>query len=456
MLIQLFKRAIIFIATFMPSKIVVFLFAFRIGKRYIFDPRKLIDSNYTRAFLKKTYSSFCFYANLFAYLHGGRMELLLIEGKVPIYVYGNDIETEVMEQLNRVKDLPFFKKQIVIMPDFHAGKGCVIGFTGYFNEVVIPNIVGVDIGCGVYTYPLGRLGKINLQKLDAFVKGNIPLGLTCRTKNNARKLSLSKEDRKFLKEMTAVLTKKFGIDLNEPLLQVGTLGSGNHFIELGVDDEENYYLTVHSGSRNLGLRVCVHFYKRAVEYTQKVMPHLHKDLSFLPLNKGGQDYMEAMKLAQRYADINRKMMLKLIIENFFRQEFNESKIIKSVHNYIDVERDYCVRKGAISAHKDEKVVIPFNLVYGLIIGRGKGVKKLNFSAPHGAGRKISRRKAREKLSFKEFKEVVMKAGVYSSTVSSKTIDEAPMAYKNPDEILEFLPQTVEIERFVRPIYNVKG
>ncbi|OMH40664.1 RtcB family protein [Desulfurobacterium indicum] len=380
----------------------------------------------------------------------------MIEGKIPIYVYGKNIVPEVMKQLNMIKDIPFFKKQIVIMPDFHAGKGCVIGFTGYFDEVVIPNIVGVDIGCGVYTYPLGRLERVNLQKLDAFVKGNIPLGLACRTKSNAKKIPLLKDEKKFLKEMTVILTKKYGIGLNEPLLQVGTLGSGNHFIELGMDDKGNYYLTVHSGSRNLGLRVCIYFHKKAVEYTQKIMPYLHKDLSFLPLNKGGRDYIEAMRLAQAYADINRKVMLRLIVESFFGQEFDESKVIKSVHNYIDVDRDYCVRKGAISAHKDEKVVIPFNLVYGLIIGRGKGVKKLNFSAPHGAGRKMSRRKARESLSLKDFKNVVKNARIYSSTVSARTIDESPMAYKDPDEILEFLPQTVEIERFVRPIYNVKG
>ncbi|WP_457567608.1 RtcB family protein [Desulfurobacterium sp.] len=384
------------------------------------------------------------------------MEPIVIEGKVPVYIYGREIEPEVMEQILRIKDLPFFKHRIVIMPDFHAGKGCVIGFTGYFDGVVVPNVVGVDIGCGVYAYPVGKLEKIDLQKLDAFIRGNIPLGLSSRTRNNARKLPLTRDERGFLKEMTVILEKRFGIELNEPMLQVATLGSGNHFIELGVDEEGSYYLTVHSGSRNLGLRVCVHFYKKAVEYTQKIMPHIHRDLSFLPIDKGGKDYVEAMKLAQRYADINRKVMMRLIIERFFNQSFDESKIIKSVHNYIDVERDCCVRKGAISAHRDERVVIPFNLVNGLIIGRGKGVRELNFSAPHGAGRKMSRRKAREVLSLEAFKEAVKKAGVYSSTVSFKTIDEAPMAYKKPEEILEFLPKTVAIEKFVRPVYNVKG
>ncbi|SNR72673.1 RtcB family protein [Desulfurobacterium atlanticum] len=382
--------------------------------------------------------------------------MVIIEGRVPIYVYAENPESDVIDQVERIKNLPFFRKQIVIMPDCHVGKGCVIGFTGYFDDVVVPNIVGVDIGCGVYTYFLGRIKKINLSKLDAFIKGKIPLGLTSRTKKDAKTLPLLRDEILFLKELERILIKKFGVNINDPVLQIGTLGSGNHFIEIGIDEDGNYYLTVHTGSRNLGLKVCNHFYRKAVDYSQKVMPQLPKDLSFLPMEKGGKDYIEGMKLAQKYADINRKVILRIIVEQFFRQEFSEEKIIKSVHNYIDVDRDFCVRKGAISAHKDEMVVIPFNLVDGLIIGRGKGVEKLNFSAPHGAGRKLSRKKAKETISVKEFSKVVKSAGVFSSTISSRTVDEAPMAYKNKDEILKFLPETVEIERFVKPIYNIKG
>lgn len=391
------------------------------------------------------------------------MKPLVIEGKVPIYVYAKDLEPEVIFQIERIKDLPFFRDKIVIMPDCHAGKGCVIGFTGYFDDVVIPNIVGVDIGCGVYTYPLNLkvnpnnpAEEINLKKLDAFVKGNIPTGLTSRTKSNAKKLPLSREDKELLSEIRSVLINTYGIDLQDPLLQVGTLGSGNHFLELGVDSEGFVYLTVHTGSRNLGLRVCNFFYRKAKEYTKKVMPDLPADLSFLPMKKGGRDYIRAMRLAQKYADLNRRTILKLIVEGFFKEEFDESKLIKSVHNYIDVDRNMCVRKGAISAHKGERVVIPFNLTTGLIIGKGKGVRELNFSAPHGAGRKVSRRKAKEMFTVADFRKAVEEAGVYSSTVSKDTLDEAPFAYKDPKEILEFLPKTVEIERFVKPIYNLKG
>jgi len=391
------------------------------------------------------------------------MEPLVIDGKVPIYVYGKNLEPEVLAQIERIKDLPFFRDKIVIMPDCHAGKGCVIGFTGYFDDVVVPNIVGVDIGCGVYTYPLNLKvdpnnpkGEINLRKLDAFIKGNIPTGLTSRTKSNAKKLPLSKEDKDILSEIRSVLINAYRIDIQEPLLQVGTLGSGNHFLELGVDEGGRVYLTVHTGSRNLGLRVCNFFYRKAKEYSQRAMPKLPAELSFLPMKKGGRDYIKAMRLAQRYADLNRKVILRIIVEGFFKEEFDESKIIKSVHNYIDVDRDMCVRKGAISAHKGERVVIPFNLTTGLIIGRGKGVRELNFSAPHGAGRKVSRRKAKELFTVSDFKRAVEEAGVFSSTVSKETLDEAPFAYKDPREILEFLPKTVEIERFVKPIYNLKG
>jgi len=392
------------------------------------------------------------------------MEPQLIEGRVPIYIYARDVEPEVLAQIEKIKDLPFFREKIVVMPDCHAGKGCVIGFTGYFDDVVVPNIVGVDIGCGVYTYPLGiKVDKrnprdsIDLRKFDAFVKGNIPIGLTSRTKNSAKKLPLSKGDRELLKEIRSVLIDTYRIDLQEPLLQVGTLGSGNHFLELGYDVESGeLYLTVHTGSRNLGLRVCNFFQNKAKEYTKKAMPNLPKDLSFLPLKKGGREYLRAMKLAQRYADLNRRTILKLIVEDFFKEEFKGEKLIKSVHNYIDLERDMCVRKGAISAHKDERVVIPFNLVDGLIIGRGKGKRELNFSAPHGAGRKLSRKKAKEIFTVKEFKEAVEKAGVYSSTISKDTLDEAPFAYKEPDQILEFLPKSVVVERRIKPIYNLKG
>ncbi len=384
------------------------------------------------------------------------IEPTVIEGRVPIYVYAKEIEPEVRAQIERLKDLPFFRDKIVIMPDCHAGKGCVIGFTGYFDEVVIPNIVGVDIGCGVYTYPLGKKVNVNLPKFDAFVKGKIPTGLTSRSKKNAKKLPLSKEDKELLSEIRSVLINTYKIDLNDPLLQVGTLGSGNHFLELGVSDEGELYLTVHTGSRNLGLRVCNHFQRKAREYTQKIMPDLPSDLSFLPLNKGGREYLRAMRLAQRYADLNRRTILKIIVEEFFKEEFKEEKLIKSVHNYIDLDRDMCVRKGAISAHRGERVVIPFNLTTGLIIGRGKGVKELNCSAPHGAGRKLSRRKAKELFSVSDFRKAVEEAGVYSSTVSKETLDEAPFAYKDPEEILEFLPKSVEIEKFVKPIYNLKG
>ena len=392
------------------------------------------------------------------------MKPLIIEGKVPIYIYAKDLEPEVLNQIERIKDLPFFRDKIVIMPDCHAGKGCVIGFTGYFNEVVIPNIVGVDIGCGVYTYPLNLKVNpenpqedINFKELDKFIKRKIPLGLTSRNLSDAKNLPLSKKDKELLKELRQVLINTYKIpDLQDPILQVGTLGSGNHFIELDIDKDGRVYVTVHSGSRNLGLKVCNYFQRKAWEYVSSRGEKLPKDLAYLPLNKGGKDYLKAMGLAQKYADLNRRMILKLIVENYFEEFFDENKIIKSVHNYIDLDRDECVRKGAISAYKGEKLVIPFNMKDGLILAEGLGNKELNMSAPHGAGRKVSRKKAKEMFNVNDFKKVMKEAGVYSSTVNKKTLDEAPFAYKDPNQILEFLPKTAKVLKWLKPIYNIKG
>ena len=392
------------------------------------------------------------------------MKPLIIEGKVPIYIYAKDLEPEVLNQIERIKDLPFFRDKIVIMPDCHAGKGCVIGFTGYFNEVVIPNIVGVDIGCGVYTYPLNLKVNsenpqedINFKELDKFIKKKIPLGLTSRNLSDAKNLPLSKKDKELLKELRQVLINTYKIpDLQDPILQVGTLGSGNHFIELDIDKDGRVYVTVHSGSRNLGLKVCNYFQRKAWEYVSSRGEKLPKDLAYLPLNKGGKDYLKAMGLAQKYADLNRRMILKLIVENYFEEFFDENKIIKSVHNYIDLDRDECVRKGAISAYKGEKLVIPFNMKDGLILAEGLGNKELNISAPHGAGRKVSRKKAKEMFNVNDFKKVMKEAGVYSSTVNKKTLDEAPFAYKDPNQILEFLPKTAKVLKWLKPIYNIKG
>ena len=392
------------------------------------------------------------------------MKPLVIEGRVPIYIYAYNLEPEVLNQIERIKDLPFFRDKIVIMPDCHAGKGCVIGFTGYFDEVVIPNIVGVDIGCGVYTYPLNLKVNpknpqedIDFRALDKFIKKRIPLGLKSRNLSDAKNLPLSKKDQELLKEIRKVLIGTYKIpELQDPILQVGTLGSGNHFIELDIDNEGQVYLTVHSGSRNLGLKVCNYFQRKAWDYVLMKGEKLSKDLAYLPLSKGGKDYLKAMNLAQKYADLNRRMILKLIVEKFFGEYFDENKIIKSVHNYIDLDRDGCVRKGAISAYKGEKVVIPFNMKDGLILGEGLGNKELNFSAPHGAGRKVSRRKAKELFNVNEFKKIMQEAGIYSSTVNKKTLDEAPFAYKDPQEILEFLPKTVKVLKWLKPIYNIKG
>ncbi len=385
------------------------------------------------------------------------MKPLVVEGKVPAYVYAKSVDEQTMQQIRILADTFLFRDKIVIMPDCHGGRGAVIGFTGYFNDVVVPNVVGVDIGCGVYAYKLSFKGEVDLKGLDKFIKANIPTGLTSRSEKSARKLPLSKQDKELLSEIESVIQGTYGVSLSvKPVYQLATLGSGNHFIELGKDDEGNLYLSVHTGSRNLGLKVCNHFQRLAKSYTKERFPEIPASLAFLPLRGEGRKYLRAMRLAQSYADLNRRLILKIIVEGFFKEDFNERSLIESVHNYIDLDRDMCVRKGAISAHKGQRVIIPLNLVKGSVIGVGVGNEKLNFSAPHGAGRKLPRKRAKRELSVSDFAKQVKEAGVYSSTISKDTLDEAPAAYKDPDEIIEFLPQVIKIEKFIKPIYNLKG
>jgi len=243
------------------------------------------------------------------------MKPLVIEGRVPIYIYAYNLEPEVLNQIERIKDLPFFRDKIVIMPDCHAGKGCVIGFTGYFDEVVIPNIVGVDIGCGVYTYPLNLKVNpknpqedIDFRALDKFIKKRIPLGLKSRNLSDAKNLPLSKKDQELLKEIRKVLIGTYKIpELQDPILQVGTLGSGNHFIELDIDNEGQVYLTVHSGSRNLGLKVCNYFQRKAWDYVLMKGEKLSKSKgNFTPpdkrINQLGAEILRLWVSGEDYRD----------------------------------------------------------------------------------------------------------------------------------------------------------
>jgi len=351
--------------------------------------------------------------------------------------------------INFLNHPAFSRSPIVIMPDCHAGMGAVIGFTMPLRDHVIPSVVGVDIGCGVYAYNLEQ-GKVKFKELDHFIKEKIPSGGSVRTAQTALVHFVNPT---LLKDVQAVCSK-IGEDFERTVWSVGTLGGGNHFIELNEDKDKNVWLAIHSGSRHFGLAVAEFHQKKAKQLMLKMFhgASAYNGLEFLPMDLGGEEYLQDMRVAQRFADINRELMAWSIITGFFHQEFTETESIKSVHNYIGV--DNIIRKGAISAKAGERVIIPLNMRDGSIIGVGKGSSKWNFSAPHGAGRKFSRTKAKEKFTLAKFEEEMK--GVWSSCIKAKTLDESPMAYKDASDILDNISETVDVQDIMKPIYNFKA
>lgn len=395
-------------------------------------------------------------------------------------IFTNNIEEEALNQINLLLEQEAFKDcKVRIMPDVHAGAGCVIGFTGNLGDKVIPNIVGVDIGCGMLCVELGKV-NIDLEKLDNIIRQYIPSGFDV---HEERKIKFDK-----LQELKCYRELK---DTKRLERSIGTLGSGNHFIEVDKDEEGNKYLVIHTGSRNLGKQVAEYYQELAnqlcnynkIEYLerkeklireykeqgrkqeiQKALEELAKeysenrnkipkDLAYLE-GQYREDYLYDMKICQEYAQVNRKTIANIILKNLFEDKnINNFKHFETIHNYISFE-DNIVRKGAISAKKDELVLIPINMRDGCIIAKGKGNDDWNQSAPHGAGRIMSRMEAKKKLNLKDFEETMK--GIYTTSVSEDTLDEAPFAYKPMQEIINNIGDTVEIIKIIKPIYNFKA
>ena len=396
--------------------------------------------------------------------------------KKDLKIFTDDIEQEAVDQINLLLEQePFKDCKVRIMPDVHAGTGCVIGFTADLGDKVIPNIVGVDIGCGMLCIELGNI-DLDLEKIDKVINENIPAGRNIREQKlmNFDKIN----DLYCLRELKE--TKKFN-------KSIGTLGGGNHFIEVDVDEEGNKYLVIHTGSRNLGKQVADYYQNLAIELCsgkeemykrkeeiiktykeqgrkseiQKALkeleakckqnkPELPNELCYLT-GKYREMYLHDMRICQSYATSNRANIARQILINI-KMDTN-LPYIETVHNYISFE-DNIVRKGAIRANKGERVIIPINMRDGSIIAVGKGNKDWNNSAPHGAGRLMSRRKAKETFKLEEFKKSM--ADIYSTSVLEETIDEAPFAYKPMQEIIDNIQDTVEIEKIIKPIYNFKA
>ena len=390
-------------------------------------------------------------------------------------IFTKNIDDKAVEQINLLLEQEAFKdSKVRIMPDVHAGKGCVIGFTGNLGNKVIPNIVGVDIGCGMFCANLGKV-DIDYEKLDKFINEKIPSGMNVNT---------SKIADFDLKQLYCYNKLK-----NYQWIEnsVGSLGGGNHFIEIDEADSGEKYLIIHSGSRNLGTQVADYYQYLAdqlcnydlVEYQNKrkevlttykelgkaneiqdTLISLKKeyeenknkipyDLAYLE-NEYRDDYLHDMKLCQEFAVLNRYTMAKTISDYM---GWNLDDYFESVHNYISFE-DNIVRKGAISAKKGEKVIIPINMRDGCIIGIGKGNEDWNNSAPHGAGRIMSRAQAMQQINLEEYKKSMQK--IYTTSVTEETKDEAPFVYKPIEEILENIIPTVEVIKVIKPTYNFKS
>ena len=380
-------------------------------------------------------------------------------------IYAETFEYEAYDQLKELCNFEaYLDSKIRIMPDAHAGKGCVVGTTMTISNKVTPNLVGVDIGCGMLTVEL-KDSIIDFSKLDKVISNKIPSGF-------------SVHDRAKSSFDFSNLRCSNHVDLKRALLSIGSLGGGNHFIEVDYSEKTHkYYLVIHSGSRKLGGDVCKYYQDLAFQKVNEIKkikeelikklksegrekeidsqlkliakPSANKDLAFLS-GSDFDDYLNDMALVQKFAVLNRKTMADIIIKEM---GFNESERFETIHNYIDFKR-MILRKGAVSAEYGEKLLIPINMRDGSLICVGKGNEDWNFSAPHGAGRLMSRSKAKELINLEEY-ELSMN-GIYSTSVCQSTLDEAPQAYKPMEEIVQAIEPTADIIDIIKPEYNFKS
>lgn len=400
--------------------------------------------------------------------------MIEIKGKINTALcYATIVEDEAIEQIRRMCDYEFTRgSKIRIMPDVHAGKGCTIGTTMTVAGMAVPNVVGVDIGCGMYTVDLGK-ADIDLEKLDEAAH-YIPSGMNVWE---------GRQEKFDLTELRCFRELKETKWLERSL---GTLGGGNHFIEIDRAADGINYLVIHSGSRNLGKQVAEFYQKLAINLNrgygdylekrdeiirsykeqgrrneiQEALKQLHwqvyesetsvpEDLCYLS-DKYLEDYLFDVVICQRFARRNREKMAEILLE---RTGISGGEAFHTIHNYIDTD-EMILRKGAIAAHKGEKVLIPINMRDGSVLATGKGNPEWNYSAPHGAGRLMSRTKAKTTLSMEEYKSEMK--GIYTTSVNEKTLDEAPMAYKSLEDIIDVIRDSVDVIDVMKPIYNFKA
>ena len=393
------------------------------------------------------------------------MKTIINNKGIKTFIFAETFESEAYDQIKKLVNFEAYENEKVrIMPDAHAGKGCTVGTTITITDKITPNLVGVDIGCGMLTIKL-KNKEIDFKKLDEIIKTKIPNGFNIH----------KKAQKKF--DFSNLRCQKH-VDLERAIFSIGSLGGGNHFIEVGKNElTEEMYLIIHSGSRKLGGDVCKYYQDKAfqnanemgkiikntidklkaegrekeitVEIKKLKKPVTDKDLAFLTGNDFN-DYLNDMAIVQKFASLNRETMVEIILKESGLQEVDR---FETVHNYIDFKR-MILRKGAVSAENGETILIPINMRDGSLLCVGKGNENWNYSAPHGAGRLMSRNKAKEVIKITEFVETMK--NIYSTSVNTGTLDEAPQAYKPMEEILQAITDTVKVIGIIKPVYNFKS
>jgi len=392
-------------------------------------------------------------------------------------VFTDNVEAEAIAQIINLMNQPFSEGSVIrIMPDTHAGAGCTIGTTMTIAEKICPNLVGVDIGCGMLTVQL-KEKDIDFKRLDEAVHSNVPAG------HDTRK-TIHPHAEKFISNRLKDLLVWKKVNQSRAMLSIGSLGGGNHFVELNRDEDGNIFLVIHSGSRHLGLEVAKHYQNAAYDQICKEVAGTNDGINVVVArlkNEGRHQeiaqtikkmkaqaqtsvpkelayatgslldaYLHDMAIAQEFASLSRTVIAEEVLSAMGLHAVSQ---FQTIHNYIDME-SRILRKGAVSAREGETLLIPINMRDGSLLCVGKGNPDWNFSAPHGAGRLMSRSAAKSTLSLKEYRKTM--TGIYSSTVNQSTLDEAPAAYKPMDEIIANIQDTVEIKAILKPLYNFKA
>lgn len=357
------------------------------------------------------------------------------------------IDAYAVAQLQNLCDNPSFEGcRIRVMPDVHPGKVGTIGFTSTIGKTIMPNVIGIDIGCGMTLAQVK--GKVKeFQKLDTVIRDNVPSGFSIRKKPSPQAIDFD----------FSVLRCGRHIQKNKALLSLGTLGGGNHFIELNQDSEKNTYLVVHSGSRHLGQEVTEYYLREGQRLLKEKGINIPYELTYLQ-GQLMEDYLQDLEIVQAYAALNREIIVREICSGM---KWKILDTYSCIHNYVDTSSEAVnklgspiLRKGAISAKENERVIIPINMRDGILLGLGLGNENWNYSAPHGAGRIMKRQEVKDNYTLSVYKKAMK--GIYSTCIGRETLDEAPFAYRDIDEIAEAITETVTIQKIIKPIYNYKA